>query len=99
MVRVRIQVLSQKRRGLAPRSVVNREREREMSEPWDDWILTRDEPTAWCGFDWPTIAKSYVVFPQSIYEQCAQEAQSYITLNTGDLTLAKLVADKLRSIE
>lgn len=32
-------------------------------------------------------------------ELCAQEAQSYITLNTGDLSLARLVADKIRTRE
>lgn len=32
-------------------------------------------------------------------ERCAQEAQSYITLNTGDLTLAKLCADAIRNYD
>lgn len=43
-----------------------------MTERWDDWVKTCGKPTAWCGFDWPMIAESYVVFPQSA-EHCRDE--------------------------
>jgi hypothetical protein len=75
---------------------------RAQAKRWDDWVRTCGKPTVWCGFDWPVMPESYVVFPQHdalTVEQCAQEAQSYITLNTGDLTLAKLGADAIRALK
>lgn len=74
-----------------------------MTERWDDLVNTCGKPTVWCGFDWPVMPESYVVFPQDVFipvvDQCAQEAQSYITLNTGDLALAELVADAIRALK
>lgn len=73
----------------------------ELTKKVEAAIREGEEPRYWEQSDGETVRENPAVTAAvaAERERCAQKAQSYITLNTGDLTLAKLVAAAIREGE